>query len=219
MTAKRPVTVVLSVAMALVAVSAVMAWIAVGGLASSTERALERMETALVTARDLADTAASSASEVESLAQVVGDGLGNTASALKATQDVSANVRKVLGFIDFIGSIDDLKNSLKEAEAELTTLEGSLTTASTTLVDAGPALHETVVALQAVPDQIDAAIADAADARARVGSQVWLWRLAVVAGSLAVLGGLWGALQNSRRVDALMAAVAPAAPVAPVSAD
>ncbi len=216
MTAKRPVTVVLSVAMALVAVSAVMAWIAVGGLASSTERALERMETALVTARDLADTAASSASEVESLAQVVGDGLGNTASALKATQDVSANVRKVLGFIDFIGSIDDLKNSLKEAEAELTTLEGSLTTASTTLVDAGPALHETVVALQAVPDQIDAAIADAADARARVGGQVWLWRLAVVAGSLAVLGGLWGALQNSRRVDALMAAVAP---VAPVSAD
>lgn len=213
MTAKRPVTVVLSVAMALVAVSAVMAWIAVGGLASSTERALERMETALVTARDLADTAASSASEVESLAQVVGDGLGNTASALKATQDVSANVRKVLGFIDFIGSIDDLKNSLKEAEAELTTLEGSLTTASTTLVDAGPALHETVVALQAVPDQIDAAIADAADARARVGGQVWLWRLAVVAGSLAVLGGLWGALQNSRRVDALMAAVAPAAPV------
>lgn len=219
MTAKRPVTVVLSVAMALVAVSAVMAWIAVGGLASSTERALERMETALVTARDLADTAASSASEVESLAQVVGDGLGNTASALKATQDVSANVRKVLGFIDFIGSIDDLKNSLKEAEAELTTLEGSLTTASTTLVDAGPALHETVVALQAVPDQIDAAIADAADARARVGGQVWLWRLAVVAGSLAVVGGLWGALQNSRRVDALMAAVAPAAPVAPVSAD
>lgn len=216
MTAKRPVTVVLSVAMALVAVSAVMAWIAVGGLASSTERALERMETALVTARDLADTAASSASEVESLAQVVGDGLGNTASALKATQDVSANVRKVLGFIDFIGSIDDLKNSLKEAEAELTTLEGSLTTASTTLVDAGPALHETVVALQAVPDQIDAAIADAADARARVGGQVWLWRLAVVAGSLAVVGGLWGALQNSRRVDALMAAVAP---VAPVSAD
>lgn len=216
MTATRPVTVVLSVAMALVAVSAVMAWIAVGGLASSTERALERMETALVTARDLADTAASSASEVESLAQVVGDGLGNTASALKATQDVSANVRKVLGFIDFIGSIDDLKNSLKEAEAELTTLEGSLTTASTTLVDAGPALHETVVALQAVPDQIDAAIADAADARARVGGQVWLWRLAVVAGSLAVLGGLWGALQNSRRVDALMAAVAP---VAPVSAD
>lgn len=213
MTAKRPVTVVLSVAMALVAVSAVMAWIAVGGLASSTERALERMETALVTARDLADTAASSASEVESLAQVVGDGLGNTASALKATQDVSANVRKVLGFIDFIGSIDDLKNSLKEAEAELTTLEGSLTTASTTLVDAGPALHETVVALQAVPDQIDAAIADAADARARVGGQVWLWRLAVVAGSLAVVGGLWGALQNSRRVDALMAAVAPAAPV------
>ena len=85
MNSKRPVTVVLNVAMVLVAVSAVLAWIAVGGLASSTERALERMESALVTARDLADTAASSASEVEALTQVVGDGLGNTASALKAT--------------------------------------------------------------------------------------------------------------------------------------
>lgn len=209
MNSKRPVTVVLNVAMVLVAVSAVLAWIAVGGLASSTERALERMESALVTARDLADTAASSASEVEALTQVVGDGLGNTASALKATQDVSANVRKVLGFLDFIGSVDKLNTSLKDAEAELTTLEGSLTTAATTLTDAGPALHETVVALQAVPDQIDAAIADAADARKRVGDQVWLWRLAVVAGALAVLGGLWGAQQNSRRVDRLMAAVAP----------
>ena len=209
MNSKRPVTVVLNVAMVLVAVSAVLAWIAVGGLASSTERALERMESALVTARDLADTAASSASEVEALTQVVGDGLGNTASALKATQDVSANVRKVLGFLDFIGSVDKLNTSLKDAEAELTTLEESLTTAATTLTDAGPALHETVVALQAVPDQIDAAIADAADARSRVGDQVWLWRLAVVAGALAVLGGLWGAQQNSRRVDQLMAAVAP----------
>ena len=209
MNSKRPVTVVLNVAMVLVAVSAVLAWIAVGGLASSTERALERMESALVTARDLADTAASSASEVEALTQVVGDGLGNTASALKATQDVSANVRKVLGFLDFIGSVDKLNTSLKDAEAELTTLEESLTTAATTLTDAGPALHETVVALQAVPDQIDAAIADAADARSRVGDQVWLWRLAVVAGALAVLGGLWGAQQNSRRVDRLMAAVAP----------
>ena len=209
MNSKRPVTVVLNVAMVLVAVSAVLAWIAVGGLASSTERALERMESALVTARDLADTAASSASEVEALTQVVGDGLANTASALKATQDVSANVRKVLGFLDFIGSVDKLNTSLKDAEAELTTLEGSLTTAATTLTDAGPALHETVVALQAVPDQIDAAIADAADARKRVGDQVWLWRLAVVAGALAVLGGLWGAQQNSRRVDQLMAAVAP----------
>jgi hypothetical protein len=214
MTSKRPVTVILSVAMVLIGVSAVLAWIAVGGLANSTERALERMESALVTARDLADTAASSASEVESLTQVVGDGLGNTASALKSTQNVSAQVRKVLGFISFIGSIDDLKNSLKDAEAELEGLEASLSTASTTLVDAGPALHETVVALQAVPDQIDAAIADATVARKKLGDQVWLWRLAVAAGALAVMGGLWGARQNSVRVDRLMAAVAPTGPAA-----
>ncbi|MEY4339967.1 MAG: hypothetical protein RLZ14_1817, partial [Actinomycetota bacterium] len=36
----------------------------------------------------------------------------------------------------------------------------------------------------------------------------------VVAGALAVMGGLWGARQNSVRVDRLMAAVAPTGPAA-----
>jgi uncharacterized membrane protein len=64
-----------------------------------------------------------------------------------------------------------------------------------------------VVALQNVPEQIDAAIADAAAARERLDGQVWLWRLAVATGALAVIGGLWGVRQNALRVDRLLAAV------------
>jgi hypothetical protein len=40
-----------------------------------------------------------------------------------------------------------------------------------------------------------------------VDNQLWLWRLAVVAGALAMMGGLWGVRANGRRVDALIAAV------------
>ncbi|MEY4176264.1 MAG: hypothetical protein RI900_3429 [Actinomycetota bacterium] len=198
---------VLLIAKVFVAISAVLAWVAVGGLSNATERALQRLEIGLVTARDLADTTASSASELESVVDVVAFGLSNTSGAIDATAKVSANVRKVLGFIDFIGSVDDLKKSLQEAETTLGNVRDSLATSGQTLIDAGPALHETVVVLQNVPEQIDAAIADAAAARDRLDGQVWLWRLAVVTGALAVIGGLWGVRQNALRVDRLLAAV------------
>jgi methyl-accepting chemotaxis protein len=199
--------VVLIAAKVLVAVSAVLAWVAVGGLSDATERALQRLENGLVTARDLADTTASSASELASVVDVVAFGLSNTAGAVEATEKVSANVRKVLGIVDFIGSVDDLKKSLESAEATLANVSESLRTSGQALVDAGPALQETVTALKAVPDQIDAALADAADARERLDGQVWLWRLAVVTGALAVIGGLWGVRQNALRVDRLLEAV------------
>jgi hypothetical protein len=43
---------------------------------------------------------------------------------------------------------------------------------------------------------------------------VWLWRLAIVAGCLAIVGGLWAVRENARRVDSLMNAVAPSVPPA-----
>jgi methyl-accepting chemotaxis protein len=214
MQSKRLAPTVLLVSMILVAVSGVAAWIAVGAIANGTVTALERMESALLTARDLADTSASSASELEQVVAVVGDGLASTSEALAATQEVSKSVRGVLGLVDFIGSVDNLKTSLEDAEKSLVFVQGSLNTASSTLEQAGPALHETVVALAAVPDEINAAIEQAAAARAKVNDQVWLWRLAIVAGCLAIVGGLWAVRENARRVDSLMNAVAPSAPPA-----
>lgn len=215
MSSRRSLPTILAVSMVLVAVSAIAAWIAVGGIANATDRALARMESALVSARDLADTTASSASELQQVVDVVGAGLGNTADAVAATREVSKSVRELLGLVDFIGSVESLVTSLEEAEQELVFVQGSLITASTTLDQAGPALQETVDALAAVPGEIDQAIADAKVARERIDNQMWLWRLAVVAGALAIIGGLWGVRANTRRVDALLAAVGqPGSPAA-----
>ena len=215
MQSRRALPTVLLVSIILVAVSAGAAWVAVGRIADSTQLALLRMESALVAGRDLADSAASSASELEQVVAVVSDGLASTSDALASTQDVSASVRGILELIDFIGRVDDLKQSLQDAEASLVFVQGSLNTASTTLAEAGPALHETVVALSKVPGEIDQAIADAAAARERLDDQVWLWRLAIVAGALAIIGGLWGVRANARRVDSLIAAVGTPSGVVP----
>jgi hypothetical protein len=185
------VSTILAVSVLLVAVSGVAAWIAVGGLARATMRALERTEGGVVTARELTVSAAASAAEAEKLVVVVADGLHNTASALGAAQQISINIRKVLGFLDFIGSVDDLKNSLKDAEAELAKVQGSLKDGAATLTEAVPVIHQTVVALEAIPAELDKVITDAASARNKVDDQVWLWRLAIVAGCLALMGGLW----------------------------
>ena len=215
MQSRRALPTVLLVSIILVAVSAAAAWVAVGRIADATQLALLRMESALVAGRDLADTTASSASELEQVVAVVSDGLASTSDAVAATQDVSASVRKILELVDFIGRVDDLKQSLQDAEASLVFVQGSLNTAASTLDEAGPALHETVVALSRVPGEIDQAIADAAVARDKLDDQVWLWRLAIVAGALAIIGGLWGVRANARRVDSLIAAVGTPSATAP----
>ena len=205
---RRPVVrTVITVAIVLTLVSAIAAWVAIGRLADSVQLALARTESAITVARDLADTTASSASELEQVVAVVGDGIGNTSTAVAAVQDISRSVRGILDLVDFIGSVDALKESLRNAESQLVFVQGSLNTASSTLIDAGPALHETVLALAAVPAELDRAIIDARVARDRIDNEVWLWRLGVVAYLLAVGGGLFGILANGRRVDRLLEAV------------
>lgn len=207
MRSRRRLHTILAVSMVLTAIAGVVGWVAVGRIADATQLALLRMESALVVAKDLADTTASSASELEQVVAVVGEGLANTSTAVGAMADVSENVRKILGIIDFIGSVGDLNESLLQTEQSLVFVQGSLNTASTTLEQAGPALHETVLALAAVPDEIDAAIEDAALARARVDDQVWLFRLGIVAACLGLIGLMWAVRENGRRVDSLLAAV------------
>ena len=48
-------------------------------------------------------------------------------------------------------------------------------------------LDKAISALQAIPDQLDQSIAAVKSSAARVGEQVWLWRLAMVAGGAALL--------------------------------
>lgn len=190
---------VLLVAMVLIVVGSVAAWVAVGRLAKGVEGSLEQVEDSIQAARELAAATAASAAEVEDVLQVVGDGLGSTGEALTATRSVSANVRRLLELVDFFDRVDDLRESLEAAEASLEQVETSLQAASASVAAAAPTLHTTVVALEKIPDQLDASLAQARTARDGIYDQTALWRLAIVAGGLAVLAGLWSVRELARR--------------------
>ncbi|MBK5331373.1 MAG: hypothetical protein JJD93_05345 [Ilumatobacteraceae bacterium] len=175
------------VAGVLVVGSVVAGWIAIGRLASATQRGLARTEQALSSARDLAADTAASATELQRLVGVIGEGLGKTSDALVATRQVSQSVRGLLDVASFIKSVDNLTASLKTAEATISEVEIDLAEASGSIQESGPVLDKTVAALQAIPDQLDHSIASVKSSASRVGQQVWLWRVAVAAGGAALL--------------------------------
>jgi len=171
----------------LIVVSVVAGWIAIGHLAAATQRGIARTELALVSARDLASDTADSASELQRIVRLVGDGLGSTSDALVATRQVSSNVRRFLDVASFIGSVDDLSASLRDAEATIANVEVDLDEASGAVDEAAPVLDSTVASLKGIPGQLDESIAEVRSSASRIGEQVWLWRLAMTAGGAALL--------------------------------
>jgi len=194
----RRISQVLFVSMVLLVIGAVAAWIAVGRLANAVERSLVQVEDSIETARLLSRTTAASAAEVENVIEEVGKGLGSTGEALTATRQVSANVRKLLEVVDFFNRVDDLKGSLEEAETSLQSVETSLAGTSSSVQAAGPTLRRTVLALKRIPAQLDATLVEARLAREGIGNQTFLWRVAIMVGCLAALGGLWSVRQLAR---------------------
>ncbi|MEO7369620.1 MAG: hypothetical protein ABI949_13145 [Ilumatobacteraceae bacterium] len=162
-------------------------WIAIGRLAAATQHGLIRTEESLISARELATNTAASATELQRLVGVIGEGLGNTGAALVATRHVSESVRGILDVASFINRVDDLNGSLKSAEATLAEVEIDLAEASGSIEESKPILDKTIASLQQVPDQLDQSIAEVRASAARVGRQVWLWRLAMTAGGAALL--------------------------------
>ena len=171
----------------LIVVSVVAGWIAIGHLAAATQRGIARTELALLSARDLASDTADSASELQRIVRLVGDGLGSTSDALVATRQVSSNVRRFLDVASFIGSVDDLSASLRDAEATIANVEVDLDEASGAVDEATPVLDSTVASLKGIPGQLDESIAEVRSSASRIGEQVWLWRLAMTAGGAALL--------------------------------
>jgi len=161
-------------------------WIAIGRLASATQRGLARTQQSLMSARDLAAETASSATELQRLIGVIGEGLGSTGDALVATREVSQSVRGLLDVASFINSVDTLTESLKAAEATIAEVEIDLAEASGSVAETAPALDKAITALQTIPGQLDQSIASVKSSAARVGQQVWLWRLAMAAGGAAL---------------------------------
>jgi hypothetical protein len=173
-------------AAALIAASVVAGWIAIGRLAAATQRGLARTEQSLSSARELAVTTAASADEVQQLIGVIGEGLSSTADALVATRQVSTSVRGLLGVASIFDRVQDLTDSLKTAEASIATVEIDLQEASGSIAEAAPDLVQAITSLKSIPDQLDRSIAEVETSRARIGQQVWLWRLAIAAGGAAL---------------------------------
>jgi hypothetical protein len=171
----------------LIAGSVLSGWIAIGRLAAATQHGLARTEESLLSARDLASETAASASQLQRLIGVIGEGLGKTGDALVATRQVSSNVRGLLSVASFISGVDNLTASLKTAEATIASVEIDLSEASASVAETAPALDKTIAALQGIPGQLDQSIAAVKSSAARIGQQVWLWRMAMSAGGAALL--------------------------------
>ena len=185
----------------LIAGSVIAGWIAIGRLAAATQRGMDRTEESLFAARQLAADTASSAGELRHVVGVVGEGLGSTAEALVATRAVSATVRGLLDAASIFDRVDNLAENLMAAEASIAMVEIDLAEAAGSIAEAVPLLEETIDSLQSIPDQLDRSIAEVTSSRARIGQQVWLWRLAIVAGGAALAVML--ALIEQLRVSAV----------------
>jgi len=171
----------------LIIVSVIAGWIAIGRLADATELGMERIEESLTSARDLAADTAASAAELQRVIPLVGESLSSTAEALAATRDVSESVRGLLGIASIFNRVENLTDSLNAAEASIAEVEITLAEAAGSIDEAAPILDRTVASLQAIPAELDQSIAAVEASRTRVGEQVWLWRLAMVAGGGALL--------------------------------
>jgi methyl-accepting chemotaxis protein len=140
----------------------------------------------LTLARDLATDTVASAGELQRLVSSIGEGLGNTGEALAATRQVSEGVRGLLDIVSIFNRVENLSKSLNEAEAAIANVEIDLAEASGSVLEAAPTLDRAVTSMQSVPGELDLSIAAVESARGRIGEQVWLWRLAIVAGGAAL---------------------------------
>jgi hypothetical protein len=167
--------------------SIVAGWIAVGRLAVATQRGLDRTGQSLSAARDLAVVTASSADQLQQVITVVGEGLSSTVDALVATRQVSASVRELLDVVSVFNRVENLSKSLSDAEASIAVVEIDLAEASGSIEEAGPVLEQAVTSLTSIPTDLDRSIVEVESSRARIGRQVWLWRLAITAGGAALM--------------------------------
>ena len=153
----------------------------------SNRRAITAMLESAPGIEDLAADTASSAGQLQQVITVVGEGLSSTVDALVATRQVSASVRGLLDVVSVFDRVENLSKSLTEAEASIAVVEIDLAEASGSVDEAGPVLDKAVTSLTSIPAELDRSIAEVESSRARIGQQVWLWRLAIAAGGAALL--------------------------------
>jgi hypothetical protein len=186
----------------IVIAGAVAGWVAVGQLGDNADQALRQTQRSVEAARSVADSTVVVANQLDDILNVTNNGLISTAAALESTANVSNNLRKLVGLLDFIGKVDDLTTSLEKSELAMTSVELDLRNASGTLVDTMPKVTNAVNNLRAVPKELDKISAEVQRSRDDLDSQVQLWRAALVATAIVMcLGIVVIARQDARLSD------------------
>jgi hypothetical protein len=193
------------IAIVIVIAGVVAGWVGVGNLADNADRALVQSQRSIDAARSVADSTVVVANQLDDMLNATNNGLVSTAAALESTATVSANVRKLVGLLDFIGSVDELTTSLERSEAAMATVEIDLRNASDTLTATMPKVTTAVTDLRAVPRQLDEIAAEVQASRDDLDSHVLLWRLALLATAVVMCIAIVVIARQDGRLDALEA--------------
>jgi uncharacterized protein (UPF0333 family) len=186
-----------------VVAATIASWIAIGNLGNSADEALAQTQQSVIAARTVAESSVVVANQIDDVLTVTNNGLNSTASALEATSNVSANLRKVIDLLGFIGSVDELSTSLLRSEEAMISVESDLRRASSSLTDAMPKVTAAVAELRAVPRQLGEIEAQVQRSRDQLDQQVTLWRVALLATALVLILGIVTLWRLDRRIEAL----------------
>jgi uncharacterized protein (UPF0333 family) len=186
-----------------VVAATIASWIAIGNLGNSADEALAQTQQSVIAARTVAESSVVVANQIDDVLTVTNNGLNSTASALEATSNVSANLRKVIDLLGFIGSVDELSTSLLRSEEAMISVESDLRRASSSLTDALPKVTAAVAELRAVPRQLEEIEAQVQRSRDQLDQQVTLWRVALLATALVLILGIVTLWRLDRRIEAL----------------
>jgi uncharacterized protein (UPF0333 family) len=197
-----------------VVAATIASWIAIGNLGNSADEALAQTQQSVIAARTVAESSVVVANQIDDVLTVTNNGLNSTASALEATSNVSANLRKVIDLLGFIGSVDELSTSLLRSEEAMISVESDLRRASSSLTDALPKVTAAVAELRAVPRQLEEIEAQVQRSRDQLDQQVTLWRVALLATALVLILGIVTLWRLDRRIEALEDSGGPARPSA-----
>ena len=180
------------VSMALVAVAAIIAWIAVGESVESSRSDRRATAVALAAGLVLADGTSSLAGQLKASIDALVVGVGSAGESIAHSIAISENVALLLDLVRGLDGVDgakvtDIATGLADAQASLLENQGGLGETSATLAAAQRPIDAAVIALQAAPDQLRRAQRELDGSSPTYTEQLWLWRLAIVIAALALI--------------------------------
>lgn len=179
-------------AIVLVVLAGTVGWIAMGNIGGASADGLRASDAALGKAVELADTSAALATELQNAVTALSTGMRSSAEAIDHTIALSKTVRGLLDSVSVLGvpvfaGADAFGTTLQQVEESLLEVQGGVNETFKNLEAAGPNLATTVTALKAIPNELRTAQNAIRATTDEIDRGVVLWRIALIAGTLALL--------------------------------